>query len=579
MPAPQGRERSIRQAGGRVTMEERTVSTHAARLPSRPLRVLFAMPYPGYLRYFDSVVRELAERGHHVELWFETLQKQPEGLEAIEAVAGVDVGGKLPKRHGLSARITRNARWTADYVRYLDPRFADAVYLRDRLGKKLTGPSRLLRRVTTIRPRFVEGLVTLGLAFERALPRSSEFDALVADRAPDLVVVSPLLTPASRLTDLVASARAARIPTVAAIASWDNFTTKGLFRILPDRVVVWNDAQVSEGVELHRIPTERMVKTGAYPFDRWFDRKPSRDPEAFRARVGLPVGTSYALFVGSTASISHPDAEIEFVQEWLRELRASEDPVLSELGVLVRPHPYNSAHWPDVDLSEFAGVTLWPRNGANPVNEDDRLDYFDSIFHATAVVGINTSAMIEAAIQRKPVLSIALPAFNDTQMGTLHFRHLLPENGGFLQVATSLGAHLDQLSDTLHSEDRRAHELDRFVASFLRPHGVERACTPIAVELLEETAGRPLEREAHQGRVARGALRVGLFALFGLPELRAASTDILAGGRRRLGRHTRRLRRRARKLLIARAVSALRRAGEGETSDERESSLARRADG
>ena len=40
--------------------------------------------------------------------------------------------------------------------------------------------------------------------------------------------------------------------------------------------------------------------------------------------------------------------------------------------------------------------------------EDDAL-YFDSIHHAAAVVGINTSAMVEAFIQRKPVLTIARP--------------------------------------------------------------------------------------------------------------------------------------------------------------------------
>jgi hypothetical protein len=464
-------------------------------------------------------------------------------------MSGVEVGGKLPKRSGRDGRITRNARWAVDYLRYLDPRFADAVYLRQRLGRKLSGPAGGLARLTTLPRRLVEALITLGFALERALPRSPEFDVLVADRAPDLVVVSPLLTPASRLTDLVASARAARIPTVAAIASWDNFTTKGLFRILPDRVVVWNDAQIGEGIDLHRIPAERMVKTGAYPFDRWFDRAPARDADAFRARVGLPPGATYALFVGSTASISHPDAEIEFVQEWLRELRGSADPSLRELAVLVRPHPYNSAHWPEVDLGGFEDVALWPRHGANPVNEDDRGDYFDSIYYAAAVVGINTSAMIEAAIQRKPVFSIALPAFSDTQLGTLHFRHLLPENGGFVQVATSVGEHLEQLGETLHEPDRAARDLDRFLTSFLRPHGIDRPCTPIAVELLEETAGRPIESVVRQPPLVRAAMRTVLFVLFGLPELGGEGREWLRRGTNRIARSARRLRRTVRKLL------------------------------
>ena len=34
----------------------------------RRRRFLFVMQYPGYLRYFDSTVRGLAARGHHVDV-------------------------------------------------------------------------------------------------------------------------------------------------------------------------------------------------------------------------------------------------------------------------------------------------------------------------------------------------------------------------------------------------------------------------------------------------------------------------------------------------------------------------------
>lgn len=40
----------------------------ASRGPRR--RYLFVMPYPGYLRYFDSVLHMLCERGHEVFLAF-----------------------------------------------------------------------------------------------------------------------------------------------------------------------------------------------------------------------------------------------------------------------------------------------------------------------------------------------------------------------------------------------------------------------------------------------------------------------------------------------------------------------------
>jgi hypothetical protein len=478
----------------------------------QPRRILFAMPYPGYLRYFDSVIRSLAERGHSVDLWFETTDKQLEGLAAIEGCERVTVCGVLPKRHDRFARAARNARLTLDYVRYLDPRFSDAEYLKDRMGQKLPGFLGALRRVGTLPPRVVSSLVGFGLALERALPRAPVFDRLIVDKAPGLVVAGPVLTPASRLADLIVSARAAGVPTAGMVASWDNFTTKGIFRVLPDRVLVWNEALAREGVELHRIPRPRLVVTGAQPFDRWFDRGPVRDADAFFDRVGLPRGR-YLLFTGSTASISHPEAEIEFVLEWLRRIRASESSLRS-LSVMVRPHPYNSAHWPEVDLAPFAPAVLWPPAGANPVDQGDRADYYDSIHYASAVVGINTTAMIEAAIQRRPVLSIALPTFKDTQGGTLHFRHLLPENGGFVRVARSLEEHLEQLEDVLENPGEARTQIDAFVTRFLRPHGLERASTPIVVDELESVAARRPEPVVHQRLLVSLALRAILLAVF-----------------------------------------------------------------
>jgi hypothetical protein len=40
------------------------------------------------------------------------------------------------------------------------------------------------------------------------------------------------------------------------------------------------------------------------------------------------------------------------------------------------------------------------------------------------------------------VLSLRLPEFHQAQRGTLHFAHMLPEHGGFLDLADSLDEHL-----------------------------------------------------------------------------------------------------------------------------------------
>jgi hypothetical protein len=451
-------------------------------------RILFFLNYPGYLRYFDGVIRELAERGNTVMLVFDRPDKQAEGLRALESMpANVSVVGRTPRRDDLLGPIARGLRGTVDYARYLHPRFTDAGYLRDRRRKALDLAPRMapLGRISHAPARVADLLVSALRTTERAIPSDLETEAFIAGLAPDLVVVSPLVSEASPQTDVVKSAQALGIPTALCVASWDHLTTKGLIRVLPDRVVVWNDIQAREAAQLHDVPARRIVVTGAQPFDRWFDRRPNSTRAAFCERVGLPAERPYILFVGSTAGISQPGDEEIFVHRWIAALRASPDPALRDAGILIRPHPYNPGGWSSADLSGLGDVAVWPRAAANPVDENDRHDYFDSMFHAAAVVGINTSAMIESAIIGRPVHTIRAEDFSRTQDGTLHFHYMLPENGGFLRVATSMDEHVAQLAGSLADAEAASAQLASFVSAFLRPRGRDRACTPILADELE----------------------------------------------------------------------------------------------
>ena len=64
-------------------------------------------------------------------------------------------------------------------------------------------------------------------------------------------------------------------------------------------------------------------------------------------------------------------------------------------------------------------------------------DYFESLHYSAAVVGLNTSAFLEAAIVDRPVHTILAPEFSDNQQGTLHFHYLLNVGGGVLRTSTS----------------------------------------------------------------------------------------------------------------------------------------------
>jgi len=200
---------------------------------------------------------------------------------------------------------------------------------------------------------------------------------------------------------------------------------------------------------------------------------------------------------------------VPFARRWMAALRGSGNPLLRDAAILVRPHPFNCDSWEHADFSEFGPSAVWPRQRYTPAAESSRDSLFDSLYYSAAVVGLNTSAMIEAAILGKPVLSLMTGDFAGTQEGTLHFRYLLPENGGFLRVGSTLEEHAAQLADVLRDPGATRAQTLGFVRHFLRPHGMDRPCTPILVEAFERIAAAG-SRTAESEGVGTRLLRVAV---------------------------------------------------------------------
>ncbi|MBI4263989.1 MAG: hypothetical protein HY657_06425 [Acidobacteria bacterium] len=446
------------------------------------MKILFLMDSPEYLRFYDSAVEEIVARGHTVAIAVSNQrEKKPVGLEGLRAYADrVSMLGVVPQREGVWSEVARSIRATMDFVRFLHPTLAAATALRARVKRKVL--PRVYHWIDAI-PRLdavtVRRLHRILMAGERAIPVCPRIVQLLREQAPDVLLVSPLVTAASEQVDWIRAARACGIRTAVCIASWDNLTNKGLMRVEPDLVLVWNETQRREAEEYHYIPPQKIAVTGAQLFDRWFERTMTCDREAFSRRVGLPDSGPFVLFTGSSSFISESGAEVAFVRRWVQALRASGDPALQAVRVLVRPHPYNVHRWADDPVADLPGVSVFPRRGYNPIDPENRNDFFDSLYHCAAVVGINTSAMIEAAILGRPVCTLLAEEFSGTQEGTIHFHYLRPERGGFLRIAATVEEHVRQLGECLRDPETTRAEDARFVASFIRPHGTDRPATPV----------------------------------------------------------------------------------------------------
>jgi len=470
-----------------------------------PVRVLFSLQRAPFLKNFDSVVRLLADRGHSVHVVIEQpappLGGEQALLDELAAVPGVTVEYAAAPAGERMPETVRHLRATLDYFAYLDPRFPPsyrrAWEVRTARPARIVGRSPLARRA----------LAPLLEALEASAPPSSELVRFLRERDPQVLLLSPHVFPRSHQPELLNAAKALGIPAAVCVHSWDNLTSKGKIRLLPDRVFVWNELQRREAVAYHGLPAELVMVTGAQAYDWWFERK-ARPREEFCKRIGLDPGQPIVLYACSAPWSGR--AEAEFVLPWIDAIRSAGGR-LETVGILVRPHPKRAEAWSQISQDRYPNVAVWPREPELPGALATRADYFDSIFHSAALVGANTSAMIEAAILRKPVLTLSLPQFAEEQTETIHFRYLNEVAGGLLVTAATLEEHVDQLARALEDPESAARRADAFTEIFVRPNGRGAAATPRFADEVERLAALQPEplRATPRARLFRGVLLAG----------------------------------------------------------------------
>lgn len=442
------------------------------------------MRSPLFVSNHESVLVALAARGYEVHVAFEqtegVVEDQLAPIERLVTAHPAISFGPAAELGSLRSRVTGRLRGAVDYLRYLGPEYRAAYALRARAahyappgfpaaaGMLATRPLARAKAAASITR------LTRRTAFDRPLA------AYLRAKRPDAIVLSPLIHFGSPQPDYVRVARRLGIPSALVTFSWDNFTNKGLMHEVPDLVTVWNEVQADEARVHHGVPADRIAVTGAPAYDHWFTWGPATTRTRFTARAGLPADRPYLLYACSSSFIA-PD-EPAWVVEWLARLRAASGP-LRDVAVLVRPHPLNASVWRDVRLED--AVVFPTVVGARAA--DARTDYFDSIHHCAAVVGLNTSALVEAAILRRASFTLTATPFRDTQVGTLHFHHLRRDRGGPLRVAANFAEHHAQLGEELARPDARP-ELDAFVASFVRPAGRATSAGSLAADAIERLA-------------------------------------------------------------------------------------------
>ena len=293
---------------------------------------------------------------------------------------------------------------------------------------------------------------------------------------PDVLLLTPLLYFRSHQVDHVRCARRAGIKSIVGIGSWDHLTTKGLLHEVPDRVLVWNEAQKQEAIELHGVPGgagRRHRVAGLRPLVR--HDAVGRPRGVLRPASGSTPARPILLYLCSSSFIAPYEVG-------LRAPLGGGDPRAAPTrGCATRacwsgrirrtPSSGATSTW----RPSSSSVAVWPKAGVNPIGGAARSDYFDSMYHADAVVGVNTSGMIESGIIGRPVYAVQVDGVR--RHAGRHAALPAPEERGrrpaapVVDARRARGAARAPAQRTARPAGRRRAASSR---RFVRPHGLER---------------------------------------------------------------------------------------------------------
>jgi hypothetical protein len=248
------------------------------------------------------------------------------------------------------------------------------------------------------------------LAAENKIFPGSEFDALLRQYQPDLVVTA---TPGYVPQDihLLRSAKRLRIPSATVMLSWDNLTSKGYMGVVPDNLLVWSDLMAREAVKYHDFPADKIEWCGAAQFDHYHGWRERFDRLAWRRSHGIADDTP--LIVYGTINPALLPHEVNILRSIVKAMRQNRFHRKPYLWVRLHPQvvkgqysqslaPFQELAADDVHIEEPAvqsSALAWD------LPKEDAEHLANLMVAADIVVTPNSTFSIDAACAGTPIIN------------------------------------------------------------------------------------------------------------------------------------------------------------------------------
>jgi len=266
---------------------------------------------------------------------------------------------------------------------------------------------------------------------------------------PDLVFATDIFN--EHDVQVMRGARARRIKIVAMVRSWDNITSHGLNRIIPDKLIVNTPKVKEEAIRYNDIPAENIFISGIPHYDKYVARLRTSRADLFR-KLNLDPNKKTIFFAPpSDLYTEHNPVSLQAVKE-LRNLDDSQ--LILRLYMVgginlgdTRPIPGKIAIDAPPQHINFMTADLAPKDDAHLA---------DLLYHSDVVVAVASTLAIDAATLGKPVVFIGFDGDQRPYWKSLrryydfdHQRYLL--NTGGVKLADNMGELVKYVKDYLNN--------------------------------------------------------------------------------------------------------------------------------
>jgi len=223
---------------------------------------------------------------------------------------------------------------------------------------------------------------------------------------PDILFSTILMNPID--IAVIREAKKRKIRTVGMVRSWDNLTTYGFLRIIPDKLFTQNEFVKENVISRHCVSEESVVVVGIPHYDLYSDDSLIKTRQKFFKKMNLDPDKKLILYAAIGDFLFQKEGEIAQVFEDLIE----EGSVNYPSQVIFRAHPSfssplnrmkNLKHVIGDKATEIKRGDIMERS----MTDGDMKHLINSLYHADLVVTAGSTMMIDAVMFDKPVITVA----------------------------------------------------------------------------------------------------------------------------------------------------------------------------